>query len=301
MTIHIPKFLVYVFFFFTILLLVLVIYSLPDGLLHISFCNVGQGDAIYIRAPDGTDMLIDGGPNNKVLDCLGEKMPFFDRELDIVLLTHAQADHLTGLVSVLKRYSVKYFVSGPEGNDIDQYQELIKIINEEQINVRNLYRGTIIKLGQLKLDFVWPPREWTFQRLDTAGNNLRKQQAVLGAKTTANLNNFSQVFLLSFGLFDAFFTGDAESDILKLALQEESFGDIEVLKVPHHGAKKGLTEDLVERIDPDVAVVSVGKNNYGHPNSALLDELKRHNVGVLRTDVEGTIEIVTDGKRWWER
>src|SRR3972149_6329793 len=90
-------------------------FSLPDGKLHIIFCDVGQGDAAYIRTPNNQDMLIDGGPDDKVLSCLGRHMPFYDRTIDVVVLTHPQKDHLQGLISVVERYTVKYFVMGVEG------------------------------------------------------------------------------------------------------------------------------------------------------------------------------------------
>ncbi len=91
-------------------LLIGVLTSLPDGKLHLVFCDVGQGDAIYIKTPKGSDILVDGGPNEKVLDCLGRHLPFYDRDIELVVLTHPHADHFTGLISVLERYSVKKIV-----------------------------------------------------------------------------------------------------------------------------------------------------------------------------------------------
>ena len=92
------------------------LFTLPDGRLHLVFCNVGQGDSTYIRTPSNLDMLIDGGPDDKVLSCLGRHMPFYDRTLDVVVLSHPQADHMRGLISVIQRYNVKYFVIGAVGS-----------------------------------------------------------------------------------------------------------------------------------------------------------------------------------------
>src|SRR3989338_10871213 len=98
--------------FIGIILLFSYIFSLSDNKLHLIFCDVGQGDAIYIRMPDNSDLLIDGGPNDKVLSCLGKHMPFYDRTIDVVVLSHPQTDHLQGLISVIDRYNVGYFIIG---------------------------------------------------------------------------------------------------------------------------------------------------------------------------------------------
>src|SRR5574341_1833681 len=102
--------------------------TLPDGKLHLVFCDVGQGDAAYVRFPDGRDMVVDGGPNDKVLGCLGNHMPFWDRHIKIVVMTHPQKDHMQGLISVLDRYRVDYFVRSDVANDTEGYKKLMEVV-----------------------------------------------------------------------------------------------------------------------------------------------------------------------------
>ena len=128
-------------YFFLGCLLGLILFSVyiksqPDGKLHIVFCDVGQGDAVYIKMPNGGDMLIDGGPDGKVLNCLGKNMPFYDRTIDVVVLSHPQKDHLQGILFVLERYTVKHFIVGIEGIDTDAYKQLVNLIDKKKINIQ---------------------------------------------------------------------------------------------------------------------------------------------------------------------
>lgn len=265
-------------------LLWLTIFSFPDNKLHLIFCDVGQGDATLITK--GFDqILIDGGPNDKVLQCLSNNMPFFDRTIEIVALTHPEADHLTGLISVLDKYRVNYFLTGPEGNSSAGYLELEKkILGTETCKATpckagrgylvNPYAGEKIKLGEIELDSWWPEREW----------------AVLGASTETKLNKFSLVFLLKYKDFKVLLMGDADSQIQDDIVKVNSLMPIDILKFPHHGSKTGMRESFLQQIKPKEAVISVGKNSYGHPTQEALDLLKKYNVVIRRTDTEGEIK-----------
>lgn len=257
------------------------IFSLPDGKLHIFFCNVGQGDAVYIRTPSNQDMLIDGGPDDKVLTCLGRHMPFYDRTIDVVVLTHPQKDHLQGLISVLLRYTVKYFVIGVVGNKTEGYKLLIDTAQKKNIAVRNLYRGDKFSLGNAEFDVLWPQREW-----------------VAGASTDTQLNDFSYFLDLKYGAFNALFPGDGDIHIQPDIMRLGDLPKVTVLKYPHHGSKTAVTREFLDKIRPDLAVISVGKNPYGHPTKEALNLLENIGVRVKRTDVSGDIEITSDGRNW---
>jgi len=262
--------------------------SLPDGKLHIVFCNVGQGDGAYIRFPDGRDMVVDGGPNNKIIECLSRHMPFWDREINLVLATHPQQDHIGGLPEVLRRYQVDYVVRSNVSATSQIYKEFLGVINEKKIPQKFASSGEHIAIGPTSLSLLWPSQP---QVAKAAGN-------VLGA-SIGDLNDYSLVFWLRYGSFDAIFTGDADTRIedgyrgMKL-----SDDGVEVLKVPHHGSKTGMSEAFVEWIKPKLAVISVGKNSYGHPAQEILSLLANKGVRVLRTDQEGDVEVVSDGKGW---
>lgn len=284
-------------------LLWLTIFSFPDNKLHLVFCDVGQGDATLITK-GFNQILIDGGPNDKVLQCLSNNMPFFDKTIEIVALTHPEADHMTGLISVLDKYKVDYFLTGPEGNNSAVFAELSNKLEsfckatpckKARGRLINPYAGEKIKLGEIELDSWWPEKEWVAERI----SNIATEQhsylggAVLGASTTTKLNQFSLVFLLNYKNHKVLLMGDGDSSIQDriIGLQETvNSQGIDILKFPHHGSKTGMLESFLKQIQPKEAVISVGKNSYGHPTQEALDLLKRFNVTVRRTDIEGEIK-----------
>lgn len=254
-----------------------------DNKLHVVFCNVGQGDGIYIRTPKGLDILIDGGPNDSILNCLGNHMPFWDRDLELVILTHPHADHVVGLISVLKRYTVLQFASQNIPNSTQDYKELAKLIKEKNIAEKILSKGDKFNSNDgLVLATKWPD----FSPM------------VLGAKAVSfNQNESSIIELLSYGQFDVLLTGDADTDSIIEAGRQKN--KIEILKISHHGSKTGTNKELLETIKPDLAVISVGKKNiYGLPYPKTLEILKELGIKTLRTDQDGEIEIISDGKSW---
>lgn len=289
--------------------------TIPDGKLHVVFCNVGQGDAAYIRFPDGRDMVVDGGPDDKILGCLGRHMPFWDRSIDIVLMTHPQKDHMQGLIAVLERYDVEYFVRSDVENDTEGYQKLLGVIKQKFVPVKYVTRGERIDVGPVALSMIWPSEEQIAKGknsirppLARQGEALQNPNAVLGATTVGELNDYSLVFDLHYGAFDVLFTGDADNHVNKNFVGNQALEPIEVLKVPHHGSKTGMTEEFLDWVFPpsrpalvpesQLAVISVGKNSYGHPNEETLARLAARAIPVRRTDQNGDIEIVSDGTSW---
>lgn len=277
------------------------LFSLPDGKLHIFFCDVGQGDAAYIRAPNNQDILIDGGPNDSVLSCLGRHMPFYDRTIDVVMLTHPQKDHLQGLLSVIQRYKVKNFIIGIEGNETEGYRSLVDLLQVRQINIKNLFWGDKFSFGKTQFSILWPTRDWAYQNINknklAQGADLT-DSAVLGMSTDKNINDFSYYLEISYGLFTSLFTGDGDLRIQREIMKEVTLPGVNILKYPHHGSKYGASEDFLKLVNPDLTVISVGKNPWGHPNTETLDLLGKLSVPFKRTDQSGDVEIVSDGKGW---
>lgn len=283
--------------------------TLPDGKLHIVFCDVGQGDAAYIRFPDGRDMVVDGGPNDKIVGCLGRHMPFWDRKIDMVLMTHPQKDHMQGLISVLERFGVGYFVRSDVANTTEGYQKLVETIKQKHVPVKLMLAGDHIGVGTTSLSFLWPSAEQIAKgREATQAMQARPatqviQENTLGASIglapPGDLNDYCLVFVLRYGSFDAVFTGDAdmrvEGNYTGAKLADDS---IEVLKVPHHGSRTGMTEQFILWLRPKLAVISVGKNSYGHPADEALRLLKEVGSKIERTDQKGDFEIVSDGNNW---
>lgn len=289
-----------------------------DNKLHLIFCDVGQGDAILVRK-NSSEVLIDGGPDKKVINCLSQNMPFWDRAIEVVVLTHPEADHLTGLIDVLERYKVSYFISSPVGNSSAGFKKLKSLVEEKQIPVKNLYSGGRVAFEGLELFALWPEKSWLMAQLDSSDlaaaaylESFAAGKAVLGVQTSTNLNDFSLVFHLKYGLFDALLTGDASQSIQDEIMTVSNIPDVEVFKVPHHGSKTGIRDEFLKKANPEMAVISVGENRWGHPTKEVIEKLthfyqnasfagaKSNNLEtkILRTDKRGEIEIVTDGRSW---
>lgn len=266
-----------------------------DHKLHIIFCNVGQGDAIFIRTPSGKDMLIDGGPDEAVLSCLSRHMPFWDRQLELVFLTHPHADHFLGLISVLQRYRLLHFYTEKLENKTGGFAELLHILKEKGLTSTNLYLGDQFKTNDgVRIKVLGPSKEYLMQTSP-------------GGTIGESAEFASLILHISYGEFDVITTGDSQVAGLSEALQS-SFPSIEVLQVPHHGSKYGLDSGIVETINPKLAVISVGRNRYGHPSKEVLNLLGSNHIKTLRTDLpalqgkalqagqNGDVEIISDGK-----
>lgn len=277
---------------------------LPRGQITVVFCDVGQGDAIYLRFPAGVDMLVDGGPANKVLTCLGEEMPFFDRKIDLVVLTHPQKDHFQGLIEVIKRYQITTFISTPIGNNTEGFKELEKVIKEKNISLKNISRGAKIRIGEVDILTLWPDKNWLdnqvgpyseFVKTNEFGFMIDAENKYLG-----DLNSYSLYLYIKYKQFDLFLTGDGsigtQSEIIKLGLLPEIPRDIELLKVPHHGAKTALLPEFLNTLRPKYSVIQVGKNSYGQPDPNTINLLKRFGQ-VLRNDEDGKIKFKSDGQK----
>lgn len=260
-----------------------------DGKLHLVVCDVGQGDGIFIRTPNGSDILVDGGPDDAILNCLSNHMPFWDRTIELIVLTHPHTDHATGLIGVLRRYNVLHFVTEKLKSKTATYQRLEDALAAKNLIAKYLVSGDRIDFSD-KTDILtlWPSQEWLNNSQLQAQNSKNDSQNL-------DVNGFSLIQVLSYGKFKVLLTGDAGSSTEdKIAAQ---VGKVDVLKVPHHGSKTGMSDYFLSQINPSIAIISVGVNNrYGHPAKTALDLLKNHNIKYLRTDKDGAIEIISDGK-----
>ncbi len=250
------------FFSFMIIFFVF-LSSFFDERTKIVFCDVGQGDAAYIRIKNKIDVLIDAGPDKKVLSCLGKYMPFWDRKIELAFLSHPNRDHYNGYFFITDRYQIDRFITVDSPIVSKTYKKLLNKISEKNIPVLFKYSGDKILLGKGDLTLYWPPKNFN----------------------SSEDNDFSSVILFNGVLF----TGDASPFVMG-RLSHGSLEKVDILKVPHHGSKNGLTKKFLDLADPSIAVISVGKNNsYGHPHQRVLNMLKAKNIKILRTDVNGDI------------
>jgi len=251
-------------------------FSIQDKKFHLKVYDVGQGDAIFIKSPKGFNILIDGGPSQSVIGYLSKDISFYSRKIDLLILTHPQAGHMTGLLEVVKRYQIKTLWISAAKVDTRIYQDWIKLIEEKNINYRVVYQGekTIFPDGT-KVEILWPKKDMI----------------------SDDINSYSVVTLVSYGEFNALLAGDADKPNQPYTSSENH---VEVFKVPHHGSRASINKSFVTTISPEVSIISVGKNmQYGHPNPQVIKFLEQTGSKVYRTDKNGTVEIVSDGKNWY--
>lgn len=253
------------------------LYYITDSRLTVAFLDVGQGDATFIKAPGGVQMLVDGGANASVLRELGQVMPFYDRSINVILATHADQDHIGGLVEVLKRFKVDLFIRSNATSSSAVYGELESLIKEKGIKEEVIVSPEIISLGPgVQFDIIFP------------------MQNTAGWET----NDSSIVGKLVYGKNSFLLTGDAPQMIEKYLVGK--YGDFlasDVLKAGHHGSKNSSAELFVGTVSPVYAVISVGLDNkYGHPNQEVLDIFTQFKEKVLETLGGGMIIFQSDGK-----
>jgi competence protein ComEC len=243
--------------------------------IYVKFIDVGQGDAIFIKSTEGNTMLIDGGENYEADRALNQEMFFPFCHLDYLLVTHPHSDHIKGLEKILKRCSVGVIMFNDVSTDsavLDRFRQLI-----EKNNVINVYVGDEFSFGKGRIKILWPPRE-------------------LNLSGIKNLNDVSTVVFLDYGDFEGLFLGDLQGNnqaSLEISgLKDLINGRLEVVKIAHHGSSNGVYLPLINGLNPETCVISVGSDNkFGHPDADSVRELDEAGCKVLRTDLLGDIVI----------
>jgi competence protein ComEC len=267
------------FLFFANLLAWLAVFDFTrQKFLVVDFFDVGQGDSAFIVTPGGRQILIDGGPDNSVLEKLGDNMPFWDRTIDLIILSHPEKDHLTGLIEVLKRYKVENILWTKIERNTAEYQEWIDGIKKEGARVIIAQAGEKIKIGKLEINILNPLEDLENQELEDS-------------------NDSSVVAKLIYGEKSFLFTGDISGKIEASLTEDLTQIDSDILKVSHHGSKYSTSDEFIKAVSPQIAVIEVGKDNsYGHPTQDVLDRLLKYGINILRTDQGGDIKFISDGK-----
>jgi len=263
--------------------------TMPDDNLHISFLDVGQGDAILIQKGN-QQVLVDGGPRPQAISLgLGNKMPFWDRTIDLVVLTHPGADHATGLVEVLQRYKVKQVLYPDLDFKSDIYDEWLRLIKEKNIKYTIAQAGQQIDLGDGVVVKVLNP------------------QIPLLTGTESDIDNNGVVLSISMGEVSFLLTADIMWEAeFELTARRANLNST-VLKVGHHGSDTSTTQEFLAVVSPQLAVISVGKDNpFGHPSDEVMERLKEklgseniYQTYDAKTNEHHTIEFITDGERLW--
>jgi len=256
-----------------------------DGKLHITVCDVGQGESILITTPKRYHILIDGGPDMAVLDCLAKHLPYWERTIDIVILTHPHTDHFNGIHYIVDRYTVKRFFTEKVQSENPAYLSLLKKLETQHIHTDYVFKSDqLITPDKVTLDILGPDAMY----IDLVSSG------------TPTAENASVITLLRYGELDYLFAGDSPYDYLLSQLGTRR--DIDILELPHHGSKTSTNEEVLQLVTPELGIASMGKKNkYGHPSVEVVKELERHHIPLLRTDEKGSISTISDGKTWQVR
>jgi len=254
-------------------------YKAPKDL-AVDFLDVGQGDAILIKAPGGQNILVDGGPDKTVVKRLGENLPWWDKRIDLMILTHAHDDHVTGLIDVLKRYQVKRILYTGAVHSAPNYLAWLKLARDKKISLTIIDKKQTINLSQgAKMEILYP------------------DQSLLD-KNLTDLNDSSIIIKLIYGQNNFLLTGDASENIEKTLMANGDDLSADVLKVAHHGSQYSSGQDFLEKVGAKVAVIMVGEDNdFGHPSLRITKRLERAGAEIFRTDEKGTVKILSDGVR----
>ncbi len=274
----------YGIFFFCLFLVVINIYlfrldfksSKHD--LTFAMLDVGQGDGLFIESPTGAQVLIDAGPPGKVLQELNKVMSPFDRDIDVIIITNPDADHISGFLDVLKVYHVGLVLEPGTFNSSKTYQNLENVIKNKNIKDVLARRGMVLDLGGgAKLNILFPDRD----------------------VSNFTANDGSVVARLVYGDTSVMLMGDATMQAEQMILKSNTVQALQstVLKVGHHGSHTSTSTDFVEIVAPKYAMISDGKDNkYGHPHEETLSTRAMAGVKMLRTDLMGTIIMKSNGK-----
>lgn len=261
----------------------------PTDNLKVNFINVGEGDCILIEAPNKINILIDGGGTPQGDFDVGSKIvvPYLRRkginEIDLLILTHPHLDHLEGLLPVLKEFKVGMVLDSGLLCDISAYKEFISLIQKKSIPYHKAKAGdNFVFSNNLEIFLLNPLYDSDFY-------------------DESDFNNASIVVKLFYKNADFLFTGDIEVTAEKKLLVWQNILQSDILKVGHHGSITSTNLEFLDKVDPRIAIITVGKNHFGHPSQKIIERLEDGNIQIYRTDEDGTIIIRTNGQEYWIR
>ncbi|MBA7615602.1 ComE operon protein 3 [subsurface metagenome] len=272
-----------------IFLIIIVQVFYPADNLKVNFINVGEGDCILIEAPNKINILIDGGGTPQSNFDVGNKIviPYLRRKginkINLLVLTHPHLDHLEGLLPVIREFRVDMVLDSGLICDSSEYKEFLSLILKKGIPYHQAKAGdNFIFSNNLEIFLLNPLYDSDFY-------------------DESDFNNASIVVKLFYKNADFLFTGDIEEATEKKLLVWQNILQSDILKVGHHGSETSTNLEFLDKVNPSIAVITVGKNHFGHPSQKIIERLKDRNIQIYRTDENGTIIIRTNGQEYWIR
>ncbi len=255
-------------------------FHLPEKRAVIYILDVGQGDSILIKTIDDKYILIDSGPDKKAIYQLQKIIPFWRRKLDLVILTHPDKDHVGGLPDILEYYDVNLFLFNEIEHDNKEYNQVLSIIEEYDIVTSIVDEYSDYQIGCCSyIDTLWPTQNFK--------KDFYESQSV-------DTNSISTAFVLMIDGLQMYFGGDLEAQYEERIFETNEY-DLDVIKVGHHGSKSSTSRKFLQLTNPEIAVISVGKNNkFSHPSTEVLQNLETLNILIERTDQSGAIKVYPD-------
>jgi len=232
---------------------------------RVTFLDVGQGDAVLIRSPEGQTALVDAGWSSLVTNLRALHVD----ELDLLVATHPHADHIGGMVNVINSIPVRFYMDNGQTHTTATYQGLASTLQQRTDITYLIAEPRSVSLGSVELEVL----------------------PLLPIAST-DFNNRSIGLVVRYGDFSAFLSGDSEVEELSFWTEQDVVPNVTVLKASHHGSYNGFTAEFLEDAEPEIVAISVGSNTYGHPHAEALEAYTSAAETVLRTDLEGQITIV---------
>jgi competence protein ComEC len=251
-------------------------YTNTENTMKVSYIDVGQGDSILVQV-NGKNLLIDAGPN----DSTDKLMSYLNKQnikkLDFIVATHPHEDHIGAMDTVIKKYTIGEFYAPKKMTTTKTFENMVTALKSKNIKINTAAAGVSLDLGKnVKCEMVAPN----------------------GTNYGDNLNNYSAVIKITYGNSKFLFMGDAEKLSEKEILNKNYDISSDVLKLGHHGSSSSSSKAFLDKVSPKIAIISCGKNNdYGHPHKETLEEMKKRNIQVYRTDIDGSIVLISDGKK----
>lgn len=290
---------IYWIFFAVVMLGMWIVWEWPTQQPVLIMCDVGQGDAILINQGFSQILIDTGSEPNKLMLCLSQHIPFWDRKLELVVLTHPEIDHMGAFAEIMQAYAVKTVLASPMGNDTQEFINIYHTISYSSIMVLTARQGQVMQLGGARLSVLWPPSQENSVWQKNYSYKYHNISSVNDAEKTLfdaeNPNESSVVLEIELNNQRLLLTGDISTKVELALIDQGLIDDIDILKVAHHGSKTSSQDLFLDTTKPELALISAGKQNrYGHPHSEVVLRLTERNIPYMRTDENGSIPLILD-------